>query len=854
MAAENDGEDRDNGNDGNFGGGDFGHDSDNDRNDGGFGNDSSDGGNEGKAGEHMGDHDSEGGRAGDYGVVGDFVMDNLQKGADAIKDALSGEGGYSGEDNKYTASGLTVDEVFGSNKRQEYTSGVLDGSQGDYAASRNESSKVTGTTISDQSTVNQNAKMKSENVGLVENKNIDAVEGLVSKQKDKENENVLEARKRKDEAEAEDKSNKMTDFIKGNIEGAAKSISDALTKGEKGENFDFKVGDKSKEQKALDEANKNLKTSEASWNAFQKSVDNAFNKVDSAVTGVKDYGIPEEELTWNDVTFTNPVNGHTESFSIPEYTGDDSEAMRAIQKLSSAFTSYKAICNEAANAKSTYEKDKQAVADAEAALKASYETPATPAKPAPAETSKAVAETGTSDLEALKAAVATPEEAQIVDNLIASQNAIKEQTAKVANNLNDMSAAAEWVEANKTYLDNLKKTQDTFSNRTNFNKDYAKSIASATDFDVTTADGRKMSYSQVATDLVTKSPEIASEMYLKDAEKKTGIGKWLDERKADLVKSWAGSKITGVDNDIRNQFNQMADLNMRATYAAYNNVINDPNTTPELRAEAEGKIAQANALKSASAALNASTGFFDGAMSYNGKTLGTTDPEKLSGFQKATTAVKEFGQIALNLGVLPGANKAYQEIYYLNQGNEGLLSKVFGADLDKDGFAWTQEYGNNAAAQAVAAVGEMGIGLALASNPATAQYGITMLGTSFKNAANAVNGINTQTNDVIGLTEALIKYYEMGLQVEGIPEEAVFAMRDGVTQIENFKLKSDEVGQFDDWLEGSGNSTASNEKFNQALTFDEWMKLIESDETMREYAKKMVKNAQKDNADEGVNA
>jgi hypothetical protein len=293
---------------------------------------------------------------------------------------------------------------------------------------------------------------------------------------------------------------------------------------------------------------------------------------------------------------------------------------------------------------------------------------------------------------------------------------------------------------------------------------------------------------------------------------------------------------------------------MRATYAAYNNVINDPNTTPELRAEAEGKIAQANALKSASAALNASTGFFDGAMSYNGKTLGTTDPSQLSGFQKATTAVKEFGQIALNLGVLPGANKAYQEIYYLNQGNEGLLNKVFGADLDKDGFAWTQEYGNNAAAQAVAAVGEMGIGLALASNPATAQYGITMLGTSLKNASNAVIGINTQTNDVIGLTEALIKYYEMGLQVEGIPEEAVFAMRDGVTQIENFKLKSDEVGQFDDWLEGSGNSTASNEKFNQALTFDEWMKLIESDETMREYAKKMVKNAQKDNADEGVNA
>lgn len=842
MAAENDGEDRDNGNDGNFGGGDFGHDGDNDR---GFGNDSSDGGNEGRAGEHMGDHD-EGGHAGDYSGASAAASIGAEIGA-----AAAGEGGYSGEDNKYTASGLTVDEVFGSNKRQEYTSGTFAGQQGDYAASRNESSKVNGTTISDQSFTNQNAKMKSENVGLVENKNIDAVEGLVSKQKDKENENVLEARKRKDEAEAEDKSNKMADFIKGNIEGAAKSISDALTKGENGSNFDFKVGDKSKEQKALDEANKHLETAKANWDVYQSNVNDSYKDFNAARDALNNLNLSESEFDTEKVTFNHPNAGEQEISKI-NYTGNDPKVKSIVDEYNDAVTSYTTTANEATNIKNTYERRQQEVKDAEAALKASYSTATETPRPATAAT--AAAETAVSDLEALKSAVATPEEAQIVDNLIASQNTMKDLTEEVANNPNNMGVAAQWVEANKEYLDNLKKTQDTFSNRTNFNKDYAKSIASATDFSVTTADGRKMSYSQVATDLVTKSPEIASEMYLRDAEKKTGIGKWLDERKADLVKSWAGSKITGVDNDIRNQFNQMADLNMRATYAAYNNVINDPNTTPELRAEAEGKIAQANALKGASAALNASTGFFDGAMSYNGKTLGTTDPSQLSGFQKATAAVKEFGQIALNLGVLPGANKAYQEIYYLNQGNEGLLSKVFGADLDKDGFAWTQEYGNNAAAQAIAAVGEMGIGLALSSNPATAQYGLTMLGTSLKNASNAVMGINTQTNDVIGLTEALIKYYEMGLQVEGIPEEAVFAMRDGVNQIENFKLKADEVGQFDDWLEGSGNSTASNEKFNQALTFDEWMKLIESDETMREYAKKMVKNAQKDNADEGVNA
>ena len=818
-------DERDNDNDGNFGGGDFGHDSDNDR---GFGNDSSDGGNEGRAGEHMGDHDSEGSHAGDYSGASAAASIGAEIGA-----AAAGEGGKSGDADKYTASGLTVDEVFGSNKRQEYTSGTFAGSQGDYAASKNENSKVTGTTISDQSTVNQNAKMKSENVGLVENKNIDAVEGLVSKQKDKENEDVLEARKRKDEAEAEDKSNKMTDFIKGNIEGAAKTISDSLTKGENGSNFDFKVGDKSKEQKALDEA----QAAHAKAVADSESKDASFRDIIS-----KHYGISVESVY------------HGEDGSVTAYGKDgsvtiDADGNVSVTGAAHEDNNYASIVagrygkeSQNANAESLAARDN--LLKALDALKASYTS----------ETPKAVAGAGVSDLEALRAAVTTPEEAQIVDSLIASQNAIKEQTAKVANNPNNMRLAADWVEANKTYLDNLKKTQDTFSNRTNFNKDYAKSIASATDFDVTTADGRKMSYSQVATDLVTKSPEIASELYMKEAENKTGIGKWLDERKADLVKSWAGSKITGVDNDIRNQFNQMADLNMRATYAAYNNVINDPNASPELKSEAEGKIAQANALKGASAALNASTGFFDGALSYNGKTLGTTNPEDLSGFQKATTAVKEFGQIALNLGVLPGANKAYQEIYYLNQGNEGLLNKVFGADLDKDGFAWTQEYGNNAAAQAVAAVGEMGIGLALASNPATAQYGITMLGTSFRTASNAVIGINTQTNDVIGLTEALIKYYEMGLQVEGIPEEAVFAMRDGVTQIENFKIKADEVGQFDDWLEGSGNSTASNEKFNQALTFDEWMKLIESDETMREYAKKMVKNAQKDNADEGVNS
>ena len=72
-------------------------------------------------------------------------------------------------------------------------------------------------------------------------------------------------------------------------------------------------------------------------------------------------------------------------------------------------------------------------------------------------------------------------------------------------------------------------------------------------------------------------------------------------------------------------------------------------------------------------------------------------------------------------------------------------------------------------------------------------------------------------------------------------------------------MKADEVGNLDNWLEGSGSNTASNEKFNQSLTYDEWLKLIEADPTMREFAKSLTekkkdKNAQKDNADAGVNS
>ena len=99
-----------------------------------------------------------------------------------------------------------------------------------------------------------------------------------------------------------------------------------------------------------------------------------------------------------------------------------------------------------------------------------------------------------------------------------------------------------------------------------------------------------------------------------------------------------------------------------------------------------------------------------------------------------------------------------------------------------------------------------------------------------------------------------------GIPPEAIPEidNAIEEIKTTTTTTENFKVNSDEVGNLDNWLEGSGSNTADNSKFNQKLSYEDWLKLIQADPAMQEYAKKLAaeknKNAQENNADTRVNS
>ena len=95
------------------------------------------------------------------------------------------------------------------------------------------------------------------------------------------------------------------------------------------------------------------------------------------------------------------------------------------------------------------------------------------------------------------------------------------------------------------------------------------------------------------------------------------------------------------------------------------------------------------------------------------------------------------------------------------------------------------------------------------------------------------------------MNNKILEGFKKAEQTNGLPEEAREVITNAITQIENFELKADEVGNLDNWLEGSGSNTTSNEKFNQALNYDEWMKLIEADPAMRDYAKKLMAEKKK---------
>ena len=101
-------------------------------------------------------------------------------------------------------------------------------------------------------------------------------------------------------------------------------------------------------------------------------------------------------------------------------------------------------------------------------------------------------------------------------------------------------------------------------------------------------------------------------------------------------------------------------------------------------------------------------------------------------------------------------------------------------------------------------------------------------------------GVRGNAVKASSMTEEILSYFNEAKTLNGLPSEAKDTIDNAIVQIENFELKADEVANLDNWLEGSGSNTADNNKFNQSLTYDEWLKLIESDETLRNYAKQLV--------------
>ena len=502
------------------------------------------------------------------------------------------------------------------------------------------------------------------------------------------------------------------------------------------------------------------------------------------------------------------------------------------------------------------------------------ETPSTPEpqpEPEPqAETPQSRAETSHKDaMDAIENSEnATPEQKtqaeEALTNLRESRKELADAAAKArSGNPADLVA---YQKALEQYNENLKKAQK-IGNRftqTDFNKEYTKAVAQANDFEVTLSDGTKMEYSDFAAEEATKSPQYAKAMYEAKAHEYEINGHpilaKIERWKAKMSQTWLGSQLTFADNQVRRQFNQMAKTNMRATYAAYNNVLNDQNAKPEDKAEASKSIEQANALMTASAALQASTGLLSGiGDGTSDGVYGKTDPGAFNAWQKIVNTADNLIKITLGLGISPAANKAYQNMYYM-AGAKANESGLFTTDFDGDGFALCQEYGNHAATGLIAGIGELGVGVAMLFNPASMADGINLIVDAFITIDNGLYGVRNDAEKSLKYTQEVLGYFK---EAEDIAEssgneEAVQEITNAITQIENFELEADEVGNLDNWLEGSGSNTASNEKFNQSLTYDEWLKLIEADPTMKEFAKSIAKkkdkDAQKDNADTGVNS
>ena len=760
---------------------------------------------------------------------------------------------------------MTVDEVYGKGNQ----SIVED--QGDYEAASNEKSNVETQTFGKQDEISFTPVSVTKDEGLVNNDAIQSVEGLNFQQKDKANQEVMDAKKARDEAEAEDKSDKAREQLAANESEETETETNA-----------FKVGEEaaSKEKAALDEAKK-------IYDDLRSQVDGKlaeFNKAAGKYAIAQaDYNVAFQAVRDQTAKMNEAFDKEPDAFSCSsiitlkdgneittyKYSGKDANAKAAndarnkgITELSKAKSQFDAAKSQYNVAKADYNQYINSYNEAKTIFDKANEAYNNTFVSAPiteAPSYKANIEAARNEINNSKEL--TDEQKAEVNTVLGSvEAATKSVNAAVdalAANPNDPSAIKTYVNAVKTYNENVENAlKGNPLAKTDLNKTFTKMIAKANDFNVTMPDGTKVSYAEFAAKKAVESPTLAKGLYEAKAKTLADEGHTvlaaIENAKAKMVTTWLGSKFTFADNQVRSQFNQMAKTDMRATYAVYNNVLNDPNATAEQRADAEAQISQAKSLMTASAALQASTGFLSGiGDSMSDGVYGVTNPDDLNGYQEALNTASNFAKIALGLGVTPGANKAYQNMYYI-AGAKVNKSNLFNKDFDGDGFALCQEYGNNAAAGMISGVGELATGIALFFNPATASMGLNLAVDSVQTFLDGLYGVQREARKSVKYSSEIVSYLneakdivsdagtekEKTVSTAGVTIDQV--IDSAISQIENFELKSDEANNIDNWLEGSGSSTADNEKFNQSLTYDEWLKLIEADPTMQEYAKKLI--------------
>lgn len=852
---------------------------------------------------------------------------------------------------------MTVDEVYGKSTE----TGVLGNqsiveNQGDYAATSNEKSNVETSTLGKQDNISVTPTEVAENSGTVKNDTIQSVEGLDFQQKDKESQDVLEAKKNRDDAEAEDKANQMKEQLIANQESVKAKTN--LTADEKEAINKFQIGNSGFEEQnkaklnELNQQNQKLeaakneekdaivaaKKAEAEAKKADKDVEEALSlenrakqladrlaekaqetqsaKGDSLLGALGKLGkvavspfvhdpelqslereaeslakalgtdaadilgkntlgdiLPGGKNILLDTVQENLANTAADRLAVAK---DNQQKAQETAKSTKAYATE--LTTKVQEAQANYDKANQeyttwkteywagvekAKAEEEAAAKAKTVTPeapkVTPEPKVPVTTTPTLSKADQSTQTALDSIASSttlsPEQKaqaeQSLTDLKSARQAVKDAASKVTSNPENVKP-----EDIKTYFETTKqfekKTEDALKGnpltKTDYNRTFTKAIVDAIDFKVTLADGTVKNYSDFMMDMATKSPAIAQAMYEAKAARLEEDGHpvlaKIERTKASMVETWLGSKLTLADNQVRNQFNQMAKTNMRATVATYNNVLKDKTGkySEGEKAEASAAIHQANSLMTASTALRATTGFLPGiGDSMKDGVYGKTNPKDLNAYQKTLNTIDNFAKITLGLGITPGANEAYQNMYYMagaKVGESGLFSK----DFDKDGFALCQEYGNNAAANMIAAVGELATCVVMFFNPAMSGIGFNLAIDSVKTFINGLYGVQKDTRKTQQYTQEILSYFEEAKDIaaETGNKEAVDSISNGITQIENFELKSDEVGNLDNWLEGSGSNTATNEKFNQALSYDEWLKLIEADPTMQDYAKKLI--------------